>query len=177
MYAVIESGGKQYRVAVGDRLKVESLKLDPGSKLSLDKVLMVADEGGIQLGGPYLGSKVEATVIGHGRSEKVRIFKLRRRQNSRQQAGHRQNFTELEIINIAGKSSTQASKKTVKKAQAEKTPDTQSAKQVSDKGQTDKKASPKKVAKKAAGSKKTTKKATAKKKTKKKVTQKAKEKS
>ncbi len=103
MYAVIESGGKQYRVTVGDRLKVESLSLDPGSKLNLEKVLFLADGSDIKVGAPYVSTQVEATVVGHGRGEKVRIFKLRRRKNSRQRAGHRQNFTELEIVSIDGK--------------------------------------------------------------------------
>ena len=110
MYAVIESGGKQYRVAVGDRVKVESLDLDAGSKLNLEKVLFLAGDDGIKVGAPYLSTQVEATVIGHGRGEKVRIFKLRRRQNSRQRAGHRQNFTELEIISIDGKTAKPADK-------------------------------------------------------------------
>lgn len=108
MYAVIESGGKQYRVAIGDKLKVESLKLDPGSKLDLGKVLFLSDGKDTKIGNPYLGSKVEATVVGHGRGEKIRVFKLRRRKNSRTQAGHRQNFTELEIISIDGKSAPDA---------------------------------------------------------------------
>ena len=110
MYAVIESGGKQYRVAVGDRVKVESLNLDAGSKLNLEKVLFLADRDEIRIGAPYVGTHVEATVIGHGRGEKVRIFKLRRRKNSRQRAGHRQNFTELEIISIDGKAAKPADK-------------------------------------------------------------------
>jgi large subunit ribosomal protein L21 len=103
MYAVIESGGKQYRVAIGDRLKVESLKLDPGSSVDLEKVLLLADGGEVRVGSPYVGSKVEATVVEHGRGDKVRIFKLRRRKNSRTRAGHRQNYTELEIVSIDGK--------------------------------------------------------------------------
>ena len=123
MYAVIESGGKQHRVTVGDRLRVESLKLDPGSKLSLDKVLLVAEQGDVKVGSPYLGSKVEATVVGHGRGEKVRIFKLRRRNNSRQQAGHRQDYTELEIVSIDGKTGT----KPVTKATKEQADEAQTA--------------------------------------------------
>ena len=103
MYAVIESGGKQYRVAVGDRVKVESLNLDPGSKLDLEKVLFLADGSDIKVGAPYVSTQVEAKVVGHGRGDKVRIFKLRRRKNSRQRAGHRQNFTSLEIVSIDGK--------------------------------------------------------------------------
>lgn len=118
MYAVIESGGKQYRVAVGDRVKVESLKLDPGSTLNLEKVLFLADGDDIKVGAPYVRSHVEATVLGHGRGEKVRIFKLRRRKNSRQRAGHRQSFTELEIISIDGNSTRPVAKATQKVAPA-----------------------------------------------------------
>ena len=103
MYAVIESGGKQYKVAIGDRLKVESLNLDPGSSVDLEKVLFLADGDEVRVGSPYVGSKVEATVVGHGRGDKVRIFKMRRRKNSRTHAGHRQNYTELEIVSIDGK--------------------------------------------------------------------------
>ncbi len=100
MYAVIESGGKQYRVGLGDRIKVESLRAEPGEKVDLGGALMIVDEGEIQVGTPQLDTAVEATVVGHGRAPKVRIFKLRRRQNSRQQAGHRQHYTELEITGI-----------------------------------------------------------------------------
>lgn len=171
MYAVIESGGKQYRVAIGDRLKVETLKLDPGSKLSLDKVLLLADEGDIKVGGPYLGSKVEATVIGHGRGEKVRVFKLRRRKNSRQQAGHRQNFTELEIISIAGKSRTESKISAEKAAPVEEKDTAKSKDQGSD--ESGEKTSVRKVTRKAAGSKKTTKKKTTKKEVAQKVTKKS----
>ncbi len=100
MYAVIDNGGKQYRVALGDRLKVESLKAEPGAKINLERVLMVAGEGDLEVGTPHLDTAVEATVIGHGRGKKVRIFKMRRRKGSRQHAGHRQNYTELEITRI-----------------------------------------------------------------------------
>lgn len=118
MYAVIESGGKQYRVAVGDRVKVESLRAEPGSQVRLDKVLLVADGDKIEVGAPYTGGTVEATVVEHGRGRKVRILKFRRRQNSRQHAGHRQNYTELEITSIgAGKGTAAAAPKTKKTAQ------------------------------------------------------------
>ena len=184
MYAVIESGGKQYRVAVGDRVKVETLNLDPGSKLDLDKVLFLADGDDIKVGNPYVGSKVEATVVGHGRGAKIRIFKLRRRKNSRQRAGHRQNFTELEIIRIAGKSAKPAAKPakktTAKKARVKDEPKkvveaaveapaaAGKAEKTAAKKTTAKKTTAKKTtAKKAAGKKSTTKKATAKKTTKK----------
>lgn len=103
MYAVIQSGGKQYRVAVGDKLKVESLKVEEGDKIDLDQVLMISDGDKLQVGTPVLDASVQATVIGHGRGDKIKILKLRRRQNSRTRGGHRQNFTELEITGISGK--------------------------------------------------------------------------
>ena len=73
MYAVIESGGKQYKVAIGDRLKVVSLDLDPGVSVDLDSVLFLADGNDIKVGSPYVGSTVKATVVGHGRGTLVRI--------------------------------------------------------------------------------------------------------
>ncbi len=118
MYAVIDTGGKQHRVMLGDRLKVESLKVEPGAKINLENVLMVADEGDIKVGTPHLDTAVEATVIGHGRGKKVRIFKMRRRKGSRQHAGHRQNYTELEITRIGGAKVKPAKPKTEKTAQA-----------------------------------------------------------
>ncbi|MHB8456046.1 MAG: 50S ribosomal protein L21 [Acidiferrobacterales bacterium] len=103
MYAVIETGGKQYRVAVGDVLRVEKLVADAGSAVNLDRVLMVADGADVRMGNPVLkGTAVTATVKGHGRGDKVRIFKLRRRKHYRKQAGHRQDYTELEITGISG---------------------------------------------------------------------------
>jgi len=120
MYAVIESGGKQYRVAVGDRVKVESLKAEPGAEVQLDNVLLVADAGKVEVGAPYVGTAVSARVVEHGRGKKVRILKFRRRQNSRTQAGHRQNYTELEITGIGGKSGGAAPKKAADKPAARK---------------------------------------------------------
>lgn len=108
MYAVIESGGKQYKIAIGDRLKVESLDVEPGASVDLDSVLFLRDGEDVKVGSPYVGSTVTATVVGHGRGEKIRIFKMRRRKNSRQRTGHRQNFTELEIISIDGKTAEPA---------------------------------------------------------------------
>ncbi|MHB8347829.1 MAG: 50S ribosomal protein L21 [Acidiferrobacterales bacterium] len=103
MYAVIETGGKQYRVAVGDVLRVEKIAADAGSTVSLDKVLLVADGESVRVGTPVVaGTAVNATVRGHGRADKVRIFKLRRRKHYRKQAGHRQYYTELEITGISG---------------------------------------------------------------------------
>lgn len=102
MYAVIESGGKQYRVAPGDVIRVERLKASAGESVDLGRVLMVADEQGVRLGDALGGVAVTATVRSHGRGDKIRIFKLRRRKNYRRQAGHRQNYTELEITQVAG---------------------------------------------------------------------------
>jgi len=111
MYAVIESGGKQYRVAVGDRVKVESLRAEPGAEVQLDNVLLVADGDKIDVGSPYTGAAVSARVVEHGRGPKVRILKFRRRQSSRTHAGHRQNYTELEITGIGGASGGAAAPK------------------------------------------------------------------
>jgi large subunit ribosomal protein L21 len=103
MYAVIETGGKQYRVAPGDIIKVEKLEASEGAEVALDRVLMVADGEQVKIGTPMLsGAKVTATVKAHGRGEKVRIFKLRRRKNYRRTQGHRQSYTQIEITGISG---------------------------------------------------------------------------
>ena len=116
MYAVVKTGGKQYRVAVGDKLKVESLNAQEGDKVTLDQVLMIGDGDNIQVGTPTLDSSVEATVLSNGRGKKLRIVKFRRRQNSRTRTGHRQNYTELEITAIGGKGSAKPKKAAPKKA-------------------------------------------------------------
>jgi len=103
MYAVIATGGKQYRVTEGQTLKVEKLTADVGASLDIDKVLMVANGDDVKIGKPYLdGGKVTVTVKSHGRGEKIRIVKFRRRKHSRKTQGHRQSYTELEITGIAG---------------------------------------------------------------------------
>lgn len=139
MYAVVKTGGKQYRVAVGDKLKVESLDVQEGDKVTLDQVLMIGDGDSLQVGTPLLDSAVEAQVLSNGRGKKLRIVKFRRRQNSRTRTGHRQNFTELEILSIGGKGA--AKKAAPKKA----------AKKVAEKaeGAETKKAAPKKAAAKS----------------------------
>jgi large subunit ribosomal protein L21 len=111
MYAVIESGGKQYRVAPGDVIRVERLEVPAGESVELERILLVADENGApRIGNPLLsGVSVTAKVRSHGRGEKVRIFKLKRRKNYRRRAGHRQDFTELEITRVAGVSAPAAS--------------------------------------------------------------------
>jgi len=103
MYAVVKTGGKQYRVSAGTKIKVEQLNGDVGSEVTLDQVLMIAEDGNVKLGRPTLsGAAVKAKVIAHGRGDKVNIFKMRRRKHYRKSQGHRQNFTELEITGIAG---------------------------------------------------------------------------
>jgi large subunit ribosomal protein L21 len=103
MYAVIRTGGKQYRVASGEKLRIEQIPADVGSEIVLSEVLMLADGENVTLGAPLLdGAKVTAKVVSHGRGEKVRIFKMRRRKHYRKSQGHRQNFTEIEILGIAG---------------------------------------------------------------------------
>lgn len=105
MYAVIQTGGKQYRVSQGDKLRVEKLGADEGAKVELDKVLMVADGEKVTVGTPYVkGGKVTATVTAHGRGKKVKIIKFKRRKHHLKRQGHRQWYTELEITKIsAGK--------------------------------------------------------------------------
>lgn len=103
MYAVIATGGKQYRVKEGQTLKVEKLTADVGASLDIDKVLMVANGDDVKIGKPYLDSgKVTVTVLSHGRGDKIRIIKFRRRKHSRKTQGHRQSYTELQITGIAG---------------------------------------------------------------------------
>ena len=103
MYAVIETGGKQYRVTEGQSIKVEKLSADEGSKIDLDKVLLVANGDDIKIGAPYVdGGKVTATVKAHGKGKKVMIMKFRRRKHHQKVQGHRQLFTELEITGIKG---------------------------------------------------------------------------
>ena len=101
MYAVIESGGKQYKVAVGDRLKVEKLPVQTGEKVCLDRVLLVRDgTGGVTVGSPLVETPVTATVTGHGKNRKIKVFKMKRRKNYRRTQGHRQDYTEIEITAI-----------------------------------------------------------------------------
>ncbi|MFA7242960.1 MAG: 50S ribosomal protein L21 [Sulfuricellaceae bacterium] len=102
MYAVIKTGGKQYRVTPGEKLKIEQIPADIGSEIVLDQVLMVADGEDTKVGAPLVaGATVTATVVSHGRGEKIKIFKMRRRKHYRKTQGHRQNFTEIRIEAIA----------------------------------------------------------------------------
>jgi len=102
MYAVLVTGGKQYRVAQGETLRVEKLEAEAGSEITFDNVLLLGDSDGIKVGEALNGAKVTAKVVGHGRAEKVRIIKFRRRKHHMKRQGHRQHYTEIEITGIAG---------------------------------------------------------------------------
>ncbi|MDH5516228.1 MAG: 50S ribosomal protein L21 [Gammaproteobacteria bacterium] len=103
MYAVVATGGKQYKVTEGLVLRVEKLEGEAGASVDLDKVLMIADGSDVKIGTPYLdGSKVTATIKSQGRAKKVEIMKFRRRKHSQKRTGHRQYYTEIEIASIAG---------------------------------------------------------------------------
>ena len=103
MYAVVKTGGKQYKVAPGEKLKVEQIPADVGAEVILDQVLMVGDGDAVRLGQPNVtGATVKATVVAQGRGEKIRIFKMRRRKHYQKHQGHRQNYTELQIDAIVG---------------------------------------------------------------------------
>ena len=101
-YAVIRTGGKQYRVTPNAVLVVEKLEAEAGSEVKFDNVLMLGDSDGVKLGDALKGATVSAKVVGHGRADKVRIVKFRRRKHHRKQMGHRQHYTEIEITGIAG---------------------------------------------------------------------------
>jgi len=117
MYAVFATGGKQYRAVAGDILKIEKLDAEKGSTVELDQVLMVGEGADVKVGSPYLkGGKVTATIVEHGRGEKIRILKFKRRKHHMKRMGHRQDFTRIEITGIAAS----APKKKVSKAKAAK---------------------------------------------------------
>ena len=98
MYAVVKTGGKQYKVAPGEKLKVEQLPADVGAEVILDQVLLVGEGESVQMGLPIVaGATVRATVVSHGRHAKVKIFKMRRRKHYQKHQGHRQNYTEIKI--------------------------------------------------------------------------------
>ena len=102
MYAIVRTGGKQYRVSAGEKVRVETIEAEVGAEVVLDQVLMVGDGGKVSVGKPLIaGAAVKATVVGHGRGDKVRIFKHRRRKHYKKQAGHRQNYTEIQISGIS----------------------------------------------------------------------------
>jgi len=103
MYAVIKTGGKQYKVAAGEKIKVELLDAEVGAEVTIDQVLAVGNGGELKVGAPLVaGATVKATVVAHGKHDKVRIFKLRRRKHYKKSQGHRQNYTELQISAVNG---------------------------------------------------------------------------
>ena len=118
MYAVFATGGKQYRATTGDILKIEKLNAEKGATVELDQVLMVGEGEDVKVGSPYLkGGKVTATVVEHGRGDKIRIIKFKRRKHHMKKMGHRQDFTRIEITGIAASA---PKKKKVSKAKAAK---------------------------------------------------------
>jgi len=103
MYAVIKTGGKQYRVAAGEKIKVEQIAADVGQEITLDQVLAVGQGADMKVGTPLVaGATVKATVVAHGQHDKVRIFKMRRRKHYQRHGGHRQAYTELQIASVQG---------------------------------------------------------------------------
>lgn len=102
MYAVVVTGGKQYRVMQGETLRVEKLEAEAGSEVTLDNVLMLGDSDGVKLGDDVNGASVIAKVVSHGRADKIRIIKFRRRKHHMKRQGHRQYYTEIEITGING---------------------------------------------------------------------------
>ena len=102
MYAVIKTGGKQYRVATGEKLKIEQIPAEVGAEITLDQILMVGEGETVKIGVPLVaGASVKATVLSQGRHKKVTIFKMRRRKHYQKHQGHRQNFTEIRIDGIS----------------------------------------------------------------------------
>ena len=102
MYAVIKTGGKQYRVSAGQKLKIEQIPADIGQEISLDQVLSVGEGETLKIGTPFVeGAAVKATVLAQGRHDKVKIFKMRWRKHYQKRQGHRQNYTEIRIDAVA----------------------------------------------------------------------------
>ena len=116
MYAVIESCGKQYKVAQGDVVFFEKLEAEEGKKVTFDKVILVSDEDKVEVGNPYVtGVKVEGKVVSHGKGKKIIVFKMKAKKNERTKQGHRQPYTKVEITGIKT-----ATKKTAKAEETEK---------------------------------------------------------
>jgi large subunit ribosomal protein L21 len=102
MYAVIKTGGKQYRVVAGEKLKIEQIPAEVGAEITIDQILMVGEGESVQIGAPLVtGASVKATVLSQGRHDKVKIFKMRRRKHYQKHQGHRQNYTEIRIDGIS----------------------------------------------------------------------------
>lgn len=120
MYAIIESCGKQYKVAEGDVVFFEKLDADEGKKVTFDKVILVSEEGKVQVGNPYVkGVKVEGKVVSHGKGKKIIVFKMKAKKNYRRKQGHRQPYTKVEITGI--KTAAKKAATTAKKAETAET--------------------------------------------------------
>ena len=120
MYAIIESCGKQYKVAEGDVVFFEKLDAEEGKKVTFDKVMLVSEEGKVQVGNPYVkGVKVEGKVVSHGKAKKVIVFKMKSKANYRRKYGHRQPYTKVEItaIKTAAKKTAETTAKKTEKAE------------------------------------------------------------
>lgn len=170
MYAVIKTGGKQYRVREGDTLRVEKLAAEAGAKIQFDQVLMVGEGDQVTVGAPYVsGTQVSATVLAQGRGDKIKVVKFKRRKNYLRQKGHRQAYTEVEITKIGGAGKAAAKPAAEAKPQAEEKPKAETETKAA--AEPKAKAPAKKAAKKTA---KKTSTATTKKKTKAKTTTKKK---
>ncbi len=120
MYAIIETGGKQYRVQEGDVITVEKLTAEAGDQVELDKVLVLSDDNGVKVGSPYIeGAKVVAEVVENGKGKKIIVFKFKSKKDYRKKQGHRQPYTMLKIESLTGKVSKKANKPAKEEAVAE----------------------------------------------------------
>ena len=118
MYAIIETCGKQYKVAKGDIVFFEKFDVEEGKKITFDKVVLVSEDGKVQVGNPYVkGVKVEGKVISHGKGKKIIVFKMKPKKRYRRKQGHRQPYTKIEITNI--KTATEKATKAAKTEKAE----------------------------------------------------------
>jgi large subunit ribosomal protein L21 len=171
MYAVFRSGGKQYRAAKGDVLRLEKIEADEGATVKFDEVLMVGEGADVKVGNPTLsGGTVSGKVLKQGKTKKVPVVKFKRRQNYLRQGSHRQFFTEVEITDISGGGAKKAAPKAAEKAEAAEKP---AAKKAAKKKAPARKKAAKKVAKKAPAKKAAAKKTASKKKAKKKAAKKS----
>ena len=118
MYAIIEACGKQYKVAQGDVVFFEKLDTEEGKKVTFDKVILVSDEGKVQVGSPYVkGVKVEGKVVSHGKDKKIIVYKMKPKKNYRRKQGHRQPYTKVEITKIKTAATRSTASKTAKTAE------------------------------------------------------------
>ena len=119
MYAIIESCGKQYKVAEGDVVFFEKLDAEEGKKITFENVVFVSDEGKVQIGNPYVkGVKVEGKVVSHGKAKKIIVFKMKAKKNYRRKQGHRQPYTKVEITSIKTATKKAETKKATEKVEA-----------------------------------------------------------